>query len=259
MKQLIRKLLGIKPPRVVAIIPARMQSQRLPGKPVLPVNGNPMVSHVYSACRNAGLSRRNVYVATDHSAITDAMYRYGVPTVVTSAKHKSGTDRIIQAAKILKLNDNDIVINVQGDEPEMPPELIKQLISEMMETDCDIATLQTPIKTAEEALNPNVVKVITTADNKALLFSRAAVPYLRTPLKQYKYYRHVGIYGYTVGALKKYGALPTSSLEDVEQLEQLRALEHGMSIKVVTACTEPCKGIDTEEDYRELLKRTELS
>ena len=236
-----------------------MQSQRLPGKPLLPVKGKPMVCHVYDACINAGMARRDVWVATDHTTIVGEMYRHAIPVVTTSSRHKSGTDRVIQAAKILKLKNSDIVINVQGDEPEMSPELVKQLVQEMLETDCEIGTLQTPIKTTEEVLNPNVVKVITNANNKALLFTRAAVPYLRTPLKQYKYYRHVGIYGYTVGALKKYGALPTSTLEDVEQLEQLRALEYGMSIKVVTACTEPCKGVDTEEDYRELVKRTESS
>ncbi|HMB73298.1 MAG TPA: 3-deoxy-manno-octulosonate cytidylyltransferase, partial [Gammaproteobacteria bacterium] len=215
----------------IVVIPARYESSRLPGKPLAEIAGRPMVMHVYDRARRSGAQR--VLLATDDERIADAAAALGAEVVMTDAEHASGTDRIAEDAQRLELPDTRIVVNVQGDEPLIPAELIAQ-VARLLAThaQADVATLTTPLRSGESPSDPNVVKVVTDRSGMALYFSRAAIPYSRDGDRGIALQRHVGIYAYRVAALQRLAAAPVCALESAEKLEQLRCLWLGMRIAV---------------------------
>lgn len=238
----------------VAIIPARMASTRLPRKPLLDICGKPMIQWVYEKAKNAeGIS--DVFVATPDQEIIDAVEAFGGKAVITSIEHRSGTDRLAEAAETL--GDDDVVINVQGDEPLIPSAAISSLVSPLMASDApEMASLMRKI-TREEAENPNQVKVVVDCTGNALYFSRSPIPYVRNEEPNLVTYGHVGLYGYSVRALRAFSHLKPTPLEMAESLEQLRALENGWKIRMIETDFHPV-GVDTEEDLirvRELLSQ----
>lgn len=233
------------------IIPARYASSRFPGKPLADIAGRPMVARVCERAASSGAI--SVHVATDHERIAAAVAAAGHKFVMTRADHASGTDRIAEAAAILKLGDGDIVVNVQGDEPLIAPALIARvaaLLGKLKEA--SVSTACHAIHDPQGVANPNVVKVVLDAQGYALYFSRAQIPYPRE--KGAAYYRHAGIYGYRVGFLRRYAQLPRSPLEESEALEQLRVLWHGYKIAVAVSETEIPPGVDTPEDLEAVRK-----
>lgn len=235
------------------VIPARFGSSRLPGKLMLDLVGKPVIAHVVE---RALAITDSVYVATDHDDIYKVVTEFGAKAVMTSTSHNSGTDRLAEAAEKLGFADEDIVVNLQGDEPLMPAELLSQ-VAELLAAypDAGIATLMQRIEKVQDFVNPNVVKVAKGENNKALYFSRAPIPFPRdefqsdmTTLPSGDYFRHIGLYSYRVATLKAITELPEHPLEALEKLEQLRPLAHGIGIVVDKACEEPEHGIDTPED-----------
>jgi 3-deoxy-manno-octulosonate cytidylyltransferase (CMP-KDO synthetase) len=246
---------------IVAIIPARYGSVRLPGKPLAMIGDKPMIRHVYeSASKARGLSQ--ILVATDDSRIMRAVKEFGGDVVLTSKKHTSGTDRLAEAAKRIKAQ---WIINIQGDLPFVRPETITRAVRPLLRDDqIAMGTVRTPIRREEEWLNPNVVKVVTDNRGFALYFSRAAIPYARSrPVdgdeKEAVWgYRHIGIYAYRRDFLLRFARLRPVPLERTEGLEQLRALAHGYRIRVADA-EEPSVEVDTPEDLKQaevFLKRS---
>jgi len=245
------------------VIPARYASARLPGKALMSIGGKPMVQWVYERARASGAD--DVLIATDDLLIVSAGHSFGSEVVMTSATHTSGTDRIAEVARKQAWPENEIVVNVQGDEPLIPPALIKQ-VAQLLEAhpQADIATLATPIESLEEFLNPHAVKVVTDATGRALYFSRAPIPWNRdgaaAGLTSQKVFagsrRHVGIYAYRVGALLRVAALAPTALETTERLEQLRALENGLEIRVGDAAERPGPDVNTPEDFERVLALT---
>ncbi|HVN43040.1 MAG TPA: 3-deoxy-manno-octulosonate cytidylyltransferase [Steroidobacteraceae bacterium] len=242
------------------VIPARYASTRLPGKPLLEIGGEPMIRRV--AARACASAAEEVVVATDDARIVEAL-REGAgraSAMLTDPALPSGTDRVAAVATARGWSDETIVVNVQGDEPFLPPRLIEQAARLLAgEPRAAIATLATPITSLEEFLDPNAVKVVTTLDGTALYFSRAPIPWTRegaridaaghaVPGEFGGALRHVGLYAYRVGALKRITALAPSSLETREKLEQLRALQHGLRIVVGVCLEPPGLGVDTESD-----------
>jgi 3-deoxy-manno-octulosonate cytidylyltransferase (CMP-KDO synthetase) len=237
------------------VIPARYASVRLPAKPLALVAGRPMIQWVWERARDAGAD--SVTVATDHAAIASACEAFGAEVCVTEAAHASGTDRIAEVAARRGWEDSVVVVNVQGDEPLLPPALVVQVAELLrLQPEADMATLGTPIHDLAEYLDPNVVKLVAAADGRALYFSRAPIPWHRDGapaglVSQQRCtgaLRHLGLYGYRVGALQRLAATPPCHLEQAERLEQLRALWLGMRIQVDTALEVPPAGIDTPED-----------
>ncbi len=235
----------------VVIIPARMAATRFPGKPLIDLCGKPMIQWVYErASKAAGISR--VIVATCDREILDAVASFGGEAVMTSTEHRSGTDRLAEAARDL---DADVIVNVQGDEPLIEPSSIERALEPFL-TDRGVVmtSLMAPID-REAAKDPNLVKVVVTTDNYALYFSRSPIPYERKPLEDRPIYGHVGLYGYTKDFLLKFASLEPTPLEKAESLEQLRVLEHGYRIKMVEVPDRPL-GVDTWGDLervRELI------
>lgn len=243
------------------VIPARYASSRLPGKPLLDIGGRPMIQWVIDvACRSGA---EEVLVATDDVRIATAAVDPADPqrslAVLTRPDHSSGTDRIAEVAALRGWSDRTIVVNVQGDEPRLPPALVVETASLLeRRPDADIATLCTPIASLHDFLDPNVVKVVTTSAGEALYFSRAPIPWDRDggrdgPASQSSFAgarRHVGLYAYRVEALRRLTALPPSDLELTEKLEQLRALQAGMKVLVATASQTPPVGVDTDADLQ---------
>jgi len=229
---------------IAIIIPARFASTRLPGKPLIKVNDKPIIQWVYERASKSKFAG-NVVVATDNQEIFDEVKNFGGNVSMTSSYHKSGSDRI---AEIVKNNkDIKIAVNVQGDEPLISPESIDAAICGLIEnSDADITTLSRVIDDKEEILNPNIVKVVFDKFFNALYFSRAAVPYERNP-DESKFYAHIGLYAYRRESLLRMTELEQTNLEKTESLEQLRALQNGMKIKVFSVDYKPI-GIDTEED-----------
>jgi 3-deoxy-manno-octulosonate cytidylyltransferase (CMP-KDO synthetase) len=226
--------------RIVAVIPARLASTRLPGKVLRPIAGVPMLGWVYRAAL-ACPQLDQVLIATDSPEVVAFADSQGWPSVMTSATLASGTDRVNAVAALVEA---DIYVNIQGDEPLLRPEHIDSLLRPFARTDAQVTTLSTPC-TAEEISDPNAVKVVTANDGRALYFSRASIPYQRgTPLTPPK---HIGIYAYRKAALRRFAELPPSPLESVERLEQLRLLEEGISIHVAPTLFNTI-GVDTEED-----------
>ncbi|MBT3199782.1 MAG: 3-deoxy-manno-octulosonate cytidylyltransferase [Phycisphaerales bacterium] len=236
----------------IAIIPARYASTRLPGKPLLDQTGMPLIQHVVQAVSSA-TSVQKIVVATDDDRIAQAVKAFGGNCVMTRADHPSGTDRLAESAEKLALADDDIVVNVQGDEPEMPGACVDQLVDMLVKGHCPMATLATPLG-YEEAADPNKVKVVLRSDGRALYFSRSRIPCDRDSDRQSSYLLHLGIYAYRVAFLKRYASLPPTAAEQSEKLEQLRALESGFDIAVGVTDYHG-RGIDTPEDYEEFLAR----
>lgn len=237
------------------VIPARYDSVRLPGKALRLIGGKPMVQWVYERARAAGA--REVLIATDDARIAGAARAFGAEAAMTLATHTSGTDRIAEVAEARRWPERDIVVNLQGDEPLMPPALIAQVAALLDAVPAaDIATLATRIGSVAELLDTNAVKVVTDATGRALYFSRAPIPWNRAGAgpglaSQTDFAgarRHVGIYAYRVAALRRLAALAPGTLELREKLEQLRALEHGLHIQVADAREPPGPDVNTPAD-----------
>ncbi len=242
------------------VIPARYGSTRLPGKPLLDIAGQPMIVHVCQRALEAEADE--VVVATDDQRIFDSVDALGIKVVMTAADHLSGTERINEVVEKLAWSDDDIVVNLQGDEPLIPPSYIQDVATALAgQQQAAIATLAAEIAEPAEIFNPNAVKVVVNQQGYAMYFSRAAIPWDRNaftakgglPSHNMPYLRHIGMYAYTVKFLKTYCHWQASVLETVESLEQLRILWYGESIMVKTVAKTPEAGVDTEED----LKRVE--
>jgi 3-deoxy-manno-octulosonate cytidylyltransferase (CMP-KDO synthetase) len=237
------------------VIPARHASQRLEGKVLRPIGGKPMLQWVYERACAAGA--REVLIATDDARIVAAARAFGAQAVLTAATHASGTDRIAEVARARGWDAAEIVVNLQGDEPLIPPALVAQVAQLLaVERQADIGTLAAAIATLDELLDPNVVKVVVDEGGRALYFSRAPIPWNRdgapagfaTQRDFGGARRHVGIYAYRVGALLRLAQLPRGVLEERERLEQLRALERGLRIAVAEACAAPGPDVNTLAD-----------
>lgn len=236
------------------VIPARYASTRLPGKPLMDIAGKPMIQHVWQRASDSGA--HEVLVATDDGRIADACDDFGAAVRMTSAEHASGTDRIAEVALEAGWDENDVVVNVQGDEPLIPSANIGQVAGLLMSRpEAEMATLCSGIQTLEEYLDPNVVKLVRAEGGQALYFSRAPIPWHRdsapTGLSSQTRFkdslRHIGIYAYRVGALQRLAATPPCPLETIEALEQLRALWLGYTILADVAAQDPGPGVDTPE------------
>lgn len=231
------------------VIPARFASTRLPGKPLLDIGGKPMVIRVAEQAAQSGAQQ--ILIATDHAPIIEAARANGFDACMTRADHASGTDRIAEVAMQHGWADDTIVVNVQGDEPLIPPTLIRAVAQHLQDhTDCAIATACHPIHDEAAMRNPNTVKAVLDKNGNALYFSRAPIPWPRdagneTPSNAL---RHIGIYAYRAGFLKAYGQLAPAPIEQTEALEQLRALYHGYRIGVTITQEAPPAGVDTEQD-----------
>ncbi|CUH94529.1 3-deoxy-manno-octulosonate cytidylyltransferase [Propionispora sp. 2/2-37] len=239
---------------ILCVIPARYASTRLPGKPLADIAGKPMIQHVYERASRA-VSPSEVLVAADSRLVVEAVNRFGGKVMMTSPDHPTGTDRLAEVASAFPAVD--VIINVQGDEPLIAPEVIDQLAAAFTgDSGLVMATLMTEAA-ADEYDNLNAVKVITGLDGYALYFSRSLLPYPRVKHEGYKVYKHIGIYAYRRDFLLHYAKLPPTPLERAESLEQLRALEHGYRIKVLETSFRPV-GVDTPEDLekvRHILQR----
>lgn len=242
------------PTRFKVVIPARLGSTRLPGKVLREVGGKPIVQHVWEAARQAGAEE--VVIATDSSEVQNVCEGFGANVAMTATTHNSGTDRVNEIARHAAWDASTIVVNLQGDEPLMPPALITQA-AELLANDPEahIASLCHPLESLDEWLNPNVVKLVMDRRGYALYFSRAPIPWQRDGASRGQprlpaglAFRHIGLYAYRVAALAEFSSLPAASLEDCEALEQLRALTHGFRIKMGIIETPPPRGVDTEED-----------
>lgn len=234
----------------VIVIPARYASTRLPAKPLRTINGKPMLEHVW--LRGGESNAREVVIATDDVRIAAAAEAFGATVCMTGDQHRSGTERIAEVADILNWDDDVVVVNLQGDEPAMPPALIDQCARLLDDDSVDMSTLASPLQSQSDFDNANVVKVVVDTHGNALYFSRAGIPYQRddnaTPKATDVALHHHGIYGYRCGVLRRLVAAPPSKLELVEQLEQLRALSLGMIIRVGRPQSRPGRGVDTEAD-----------
>lgn len=241
------------------VIPARYGSTRLPGKPLRLLAGRPMLEHVYRRAIASGA--KPVVIATDDVRIAQAAQEFGAQVCMTSPEHRSGTERLAEAAESLDLPRRAIIVNLQGDEPLMPPALLAQAVADLEQhPDAVMSTLWMPVQTAEELFSPHVVKVVMNARGYALYFSRAPIPWNRASFpvtvpvtggalpQAAVYRRHLGIYAYRAEFLREFPRLPACALEDLESLEQLRVLCAGLKIHLVQA-SEPCPpGVDTEDD-----------
>ena len=237
------------------VIPARYQSSRLPGKPLLEIAGKPMIEHVYQRALESAPEK--VVVATDDQRIYDAVTAFGGEACLTSAEHQSGTDRLAEVVSIYQWQPDEIIVNLQGDEPEMPSSLISQVANDMAShKDAVITTLSVAIDAFEDVIDPNVVKVVTDAEGYAQYFSRAPIPWhrndfaegLQSPADLKLFYRHVGLYAYRAGFLDEFINWEPAPTEQIESLEQLRVLWHGRKIHVSQTLVSPGIGVDTQAD-----------
>ncbi|MBL0507720.1 3-deoxy-manno-octulosonate cytidylyltransferase [Aeromonas caviae] len=240
----------------VVVIPARYASTRLPGKPLADIHGKPMVQHVVEKALQSGADR--VIVATDDERVQQALAPFaaaaGFEVCMTSPDHQSGTERLAEVCRHYGFAADTIIVNVQGDEPLIPPVIIRQVADNLAAASAPMATLSVPIRDAEEAFNPNAVKVVTDREGYALYFSRASIPWDRDRFAQSReqigehYQRHIGIYAYRAGFIQRYVDWAPSVLEQVEALEQLRVLWYGEKIHVAQALQAPPVGVDTQAD-----------
>ena len=242
----------------ICVIPARYGSTRLPGKPLLDLAGKPLVQWGWESAQNSQASR--VVIATDHDLIRQAAENFGAEVVMTRTDHPSGTDRLAEVADQLGLDDQQIIVNLQGDEPDVSPKLLDQVAELLTQADqATMATLCEPLTRYEDYQNPNVVKVVRAATGRALYFSRASLPYFRDSapavVESDFVQRHLGIYAYRVGLLRRFVRWPASALEEAEKLEQLRVLEAGEGIWIAPACAPSSPGIDTQEQLEALNRR----
>lgn len=235
----------------IVVIPARFASSRLPGKPLADIAGRSMIERVYRQAKQSGASQ--VVVATDDERIANEVRRFGGDVCMTAPTHNSGTERLAEVVTKLALSAETIVVNVQGDEPFIPPAIIGQVAQNLAaQQKARMATLAVPLTALSDVTNPNVVKVVTDKQGYALYFSRAAIPFDRdnkfcSSVAQH-YRRHIGLYAYRAGFILDYVRWPASTLEQIEALEQLRVLWHGEAIHVATALQVPAVGVDTAED-----------
>jgi 3-deoxy-manno-octulosonate cytidylyltransferase (CMP-KDO synthetase) len=234
----------------VIVIPSRYASTRLPGKPLRDINGKTMLEHVHERARES--AARDVVIATDDERIAEAAENFGGQVCMTGDQHRSGTERIAEVCDLLDWPDETIVVNLQGDEPTMPAALIDQCAELLLQSTADIATLASPIASQQDFENPNVVKVLLADNGDAIYFSRAPIPYDRAENPSVDArsaaLHHHGIYAYRCGVLRRLVTAEASDLEVCEQLEQLRALSLGMTIRVAIPSERPGAGVDTEED-----------
>jgi len=243
-------------PHYNIVIPARMASQRLPGKPLARLAGLSLLHHVYQRAKAS--SAQNIVIATDDAAVFQHAEDFGAEVMMTSTQHQSGSDRIAEVVRLLHWNDQTIVVNLQGDEPLMPATCLDQ-VATLLQSDpaADMASLYWPISDADQALDPNVVKVVMAKAGNALYFSRSLLPYPRDWVNMgealdqgVRCYRHVGLYAYRAGALKRFARLDPTPLEQIEKLEQLRMLECGGRIAMAEARAFIPPGVDTPEDLQ---------
>lgn len=244
------------------VIPARYASTRLPAKPLLDLGGKPMVVRV--AERAALSGAEEIWVATDHPEVFAAAQTHGLKVLMTCADHPTGTDRLAEVVEQCGWSSDTLVVNVQGDEPLIEPEIIAQTADQLARSGADIATVAHPIREAADFFNPNVVKVVCRADGDAAYFSRAPIPYARDHFAQeaggeslpagFPAYRHVGLYAYRARFLQAYAGLAVAPTEQFESLEQLRALWHGYRISVLLIAAAPTPGVDTSEDAERMRK-----
>ena len=236
----------------IVVIPARYASVRLPGKALRDIRGRQMIQHVYERGKESGATE--VVIATDDERIAEAAADFGAVVCMTGDHHQSGTERIAEVADLMDWEDEQVVVNLQGDEPAMPPQLIDQCASLLDDATADIATLASPFRNQEDFHNPNCVKVIRDLNDHAVYFSRASIPYSRDEGGEERAasaaLHHHGIYAYRCGILRRFVASAPSELEMCEQLEQLRALSLGMTIAVGVPPVRPGTGVDTEEDLK---------
>lgn len=250
-------------PDFTVVIPARLRSTRLPGKPLLPIAGKPMVQHVWEQARRSAASR--VVIATDDAGIYEACQAFGAEVLMTRVDHESGTDRLAEVAVQLGLPSDAIVVNVQGDEPLIPPVIIDQVAANLAANPhAGIATLAELIHEPQAVFNPNAVKVVSDKNGLALSFSRAPLPWARDAFAKGQdlppgvpYRRHIGMYAYRVGFLHDFVGWGPCWLEQTEALEQLRALWHGVRIHVEDAIEAPAVGVDTPEDLERVRRLLE--
>lgn len=239
--------------KIAVIIPARYHSVRLPGKPLIEINGKPVIQWVYEQANKSGIADM-VIIATDDTRIKDSAEKFGGDVCLTSSKHQSGSDRIAEVVK--KYPEISIAVNVQGDEPLICPKSIDKAIQALIDDETmDISTLIREIKDKEEIQNPNLVKVVIDKYKKAMYFSRSPIPYERQP-GNFKFYAHIGLYAYRRQSLLEITSLEQSDLEKTECLEQLRALQNGFSIKTIEVDYTPI-GIDTPEDLEKFRQLAE--
>lgn len=235
------------------IIPARLASSRLPEKVILDLAGKPIIQWVYEKALASGANQ--VWIAPDDDKVKQIAEGFGAQVIMTSPDHNSGTERLAEVVQSLNLPDDEIVVNVQGDEPLLPTENIDQLAQNLARSGAPMATLSVAISDVDEVFNPNAVKVVTDKQGFALYFSRAPIPYERdnfqtSPVTQVggHFQRHIGIYAYRADFIRRYVSWPASSLEQIESLEQLRVLWHGEKIHVAEAKVVPPAGVDTQDD-----------
>lgn len=238
------------------VIPARYASTRLPAKPLADIAGKPMIVRVLEQAKKSSATR--VIVATDNQFVFDAVQSCGGEVILTSDKHNSGTERLAEVINQCQFADDEVIVNVQGDEPLIPPIIIDQVANNLVNYRTGMATLAVPIRSAEEAFNPGAVKVVTDKDGYALYFSRATIPWERDRFAQSIdnigdfYLRHIGIYAYRAGFIRQYIKWEPSALEQIEMLEQLRVLWYGEKIHVEIAKETPAIGVDTQKDLDEV-------
>ena len=244
---------GMSTPGFIVAIPARFGASRLPGKPLRLLGGEPLVVHVVRRAQAAGA--REVWLATDDARIAEAVAGSGAQVAMTDAAHASGSDRLAECARIAGWGDDDIVVNLQGDEPFAPASGIRAVADALASNGAPMATLATPVGDAAALFDPNAVKLVRANNGDALYFSRAPVPWPRDAfardrhvMPEGRWLRHIGIYGYRVSALRAFAALSPGTLERTESLEQLRALEAGWRIAVALAPSPFPPGVDTPED-----------
>ncbi len=242
------------PRDAVAILPSRLGSTRFPGKVLADATGWPLIRHVHDRASRAGSVAR-VVVAADDERIVDAVHAFGGEVVLTSADHPNGTSRLAEAAGRLGLPMDAIVVNVQGDEPEIDPAHIDACVGALRGSGAAMASVACDLPEGSDHADPNIVKVVLSGDSRAMYFSRAPIPYTRGGGSPSRPRRHLGLYAYRRGFLEVYAALPSTPLERTEMLEQLRALEHGHSIAMAVVSGSPPAGIDTPEQYADFVRR----
>ncbi|PJG83131.1 3-deoxy-manno-octulosonate cytidylyltransferase [Caviibacterium pharyngocola] len=250
--------------KFTVIIPARYASSRLPGKPLADIAGKPMIAHVWEKAKLSGADR--VIVATDNAEVANAAKAFGAEVCMTDERHNSGTERLAEVVEKLAIPDDEIIVNIQGDEPLIPPVIVSQVAENLSKYRVNMASLAVRIEDAEELFNPNAVKVLTDKDGYVLYFSRAVIPWDRDQFAQWRqgefslqdlrlaegYLRHIGIYAYRAGFIKQYVRWKPTALEQIESLEQLRVLWNGEKIHVELAKEVPAVGVDTPEDLEKV-------
>lgn len=242
------------------IIPARFASSRLPGKPLADIAGKPMIQHVFEKAQQSGADR--IIIATDNEQVAEAARHFGAEVCMTAESHNSGTERLAEVVEKLNLADDEIIVNIQGDEPLIPPVIVRQVAENLAKFDVKMASLAVKIQDPAELFNPNAVKVVTDKSGYVLYFSRAVIPYDRDQFMDLTdvakaqlseiYLRHIGIYAYRAGFIKQYVRWAPTELENLEKLEQLRVLWHGERIHVELAKEVPAVGVDTAEDLEKV-------